>query len=144
MPKTYGTDQLWHSQEIHALVALADTPQTASGMAKRLGITRSAATQLIQRLEGKEVLTRYSLPGNKKEKLPSITAKGKEILAAHRQFHERVEAPALEALAAQPRELRASIELLAALLNSRATRILNEFGSLQGTTGVQEEQPPSA
>jgi DNA-binding MarR family transcriptional regulator len=139
-PKSYGLKELWYSQDIHVLVGLAENPNlTASALAKSLAVSRSAVTQVVQKLESKGVLVRYATPGNRKEKLHRLTEAGEAVVKAHKEFHERIEASALKALTGQPAALRESLEFLIGLLNARADLVRNEIDRDSKTRGSMIE-----
>lgn len=60
-----------------------------SELARRLGITKGAVTQLVARLEAKELVKRSPHPHDARVVLLSLTEKGKEANAAHEEVHLR-------------------------------------------------------
>lgn len=60
-----------------------------SELATRLGVTKGAITQLIARLEAKDLVKRTPHPSDSRGTLISLTAKGQEAFAAHEALHLR-------------------------------------------------------
>ena len=123
-PKGYGTGELWHSQEMHLLVAVGEvTGSNVSQLADHLSVTRSAISQAVRKLERRGVLRRYKTADNQKEVLFALTQRGETVTRAHRRFHERVETEITGELAMKNSRIAESLELVAGLLERRAGRI---------------------
>lgn len=58
-----------------------------SELAARLGVTKGAITQLIDRLEAKELVMRSPHPSDSRSSLLSLTEIGKEAYKAHEAVH---------------------------------------------------------
>lgn len=89
-PHTFGQAGPLTPSEIHTVEAIG--PEGAvlmSELAGRLGITKGAVTQLIARLEAKELVKRSPHPNDARGIMLSLTHKGKEANAAHEEVHLR-------------------------------------------------------
>lgn len=97
--RTFGTDtELYHS-EIHMLQCIADNPDLhISGVARLLGVTRGAASQMAKRLERKQMVTRGASSGDHKKVVLLLTPKGRTAAANHREAHEKYNARIAELL----------------------------------------------
>lgn len=60
-----------------------------SELAGRLGVTKGAVTQLIARLEAKELVKRSPHPNDSRAVMISLTEKGQEANAAHEELHRQ-------------------------------------------------------
>lgn len=74
--------------EIHTIEAIGlEGAVLMSELATRLGITKGAVTQLIARLEAKELVNRSPHPIDSRGVLISLTSKGIEAYTAHDDVH---------------------------------------------------------
>lgn len=91
--RTFGTDtELYHS-EIHMLQCIMDNPGLhISGIARKLGITRSAASQTAKRLERKKMILKEVNPSDSKKIVMILTAKGETACRHHKLAHEKYRA----------------------------------------------------
>jgi DNA-binding MarR family transcriptional regulator len=123
-PKRYGTDTLYHRLEIH----LVDTIGSREGinvteLAGAHGITKSAVSQAVKKLENKGLVKRYKAPENRKEVLFRVTLRGREAYKAHTAFHAKVEGPFIDELAHFSEDEARGIRKLMDLLDKRAALV---------------------
>lgn len=72
--------------EIHVLLAIEDKQSTnATKLANKLGISKSAVSQTISRLEKKGVITKDKDPYNKNELILSLTAFGDKAFGQYKK-----------------------------------------------------------
>lgn len=86
-PLDYGTGELLHPSEIHTLVAVgkyANSNITELGI--KLGITKSAASQIILKLTKKGLLRRYKAIDNSKNILIALTDRGEAAVRGFQDF----------------------------------------------------------
>lgn len=89
-PHTFGSAGPLTPSEIHTIEAIgSEGTVLMSELAGRLAITKGAVTQLITRLEAKELVERSPHPTDSRVTLISLTEKGKEANAAHEEVHLR-------------------------------------------------------
>ncbi|GGH31227.1 MarR family transcriptional regulator [Paenibacillus segetis] len=89
-PHTFGSAGPLTPSEIHTIEAVgSEGTVLMSELAGRLGITKGAVTQLITRLEAKELVERSPHPTDSRVTLISLTEKGKEANAAHEEVHHQ-------------------------------------------------------
>jgi len=85
----YGTSIDLHPSEIHTIELIGNNPGlNISQIAKRMGIELPSTSVMIKKLKKKGLVIKYLLEGNKKEKLVTLTPKGKEAFEGHKKFHE--------------------------------------------------------
>jgi len=95
-PHTFGQAGTLSPSEIHTIDAIGiDAPVLMSELATRLGVTKGAITQLVQRLEGKNLVARTAHPEDARSTLLSLTSLGEEAYKAHLavnlQFYDRLQ-----------------------------------------------------
>lgn len=56
-------------------------------LSNKMDVTRSAVTQMINKLESRNLIERYSKPDNKKEKYLKLTGEGNKMLEEFEQNH---------------------------------------------------------
>jgi DNA-binding MarR family transcriptional regulator len=90
--RDYGTGDLLHPSEIHTLQAVGDSEGiNITGLAERLGITKSGVSQMVRKLEAKGLVERMKKPGNDKEILLGMTEKGKTAYHEHERYHRGIQ-----------------------------------------------------
>lgn len=89
-PRIFGDAGTLTPSEIHTVDAIGLAGAVRMGqLAERLGITKGAVTQLIDRLEGKELVLRTSHPVDSRAVLISLTKKGELAFQAHESMHQQ-------------------------------------------------------
>lgn len=88
-PRTFGEGGALTPSEIHTIDAIgSEGSMLMSELAKRLGVTKGAVTQVIARLSAKELVERVHDPDDFRVVLVSLTEKGKSAFQAHQELHE--------------------------------------------------------
>ncbi|SET61220.1 DNA-binding transcriptional regulator, MarR family [Natronincola peptidivorans] len=87
-PKSFGTDELYYSLEIHTIHAIGKNAEmNVTEIADWHGISKSATSKVLNKLEKKGAVHRYKAPNNKKEVLFGLTEKGKKAFYGHIEDH---------------------------------------------------------
>ncbi|WP_096233422.1 MarR family winged helix-turn-helix transcriptional regulator [Thermoanaerobacterium sp. RBIITD] len=88
--RTFGTDtELYHS-EIHMLQCIQDNPGLhISAIARKLGITRGAASQTVKRLERKQMIVKEMNQTRGSKVVMHLTPKGETACFNHKCAHEK-------------------------------------------------------
>ncbi|MBP2071312.1 MAG: hypothetical protein PWR08_1673 [Thermoanaerobacterium sp.] len=88
--RTFGTDtELYHS-EIHMLQCIQDNPGLhISAIARKLGITRGAASQTAKRLERKQMIVKEMNQTRGSKVVMHLTPKGEIACFNHKCAHEK-------------------------------------------------------
>ena len=90
MPIKTGRNTGLTAKEVHCLNAIGQQEGVnIKGIGDVLGVTKSAASQMVGRLEKKGFAKKEKGPDNDKEILASLTESGWEAFDAHKEFHER-------------------------------------------------------
>ena len=127
MPKSYGTDMKFHRLDIHLIHTIGLNPGiNVTELALKHGITKSAVSQAVKKLEKKDLIYRYQSPENRKEILFKVTETGTTAFEAHRKYHEEGEKVYIDQLAEFSEEEARGAEKLIRLLKVRAENIKNE------------------
>ncbi|MGM1046643.1 MAG: MarR family winged helix-turn-helix transcriptional regulator [Bacillota bacterium] len=87
-PHTFGKAGSLTPSEIHTIEAIGyEGGVLMSELAARLAVTKGAVTQLIVRLEAKDLVTRSPHPHDSRAIIISLTDTGKEAFKAHEEVH---------------------------------------------------------
>lgn len=85
--KDYGTGEKMHTVEIHILSYIADNPGILSvQVAKDWNRTKGAVSQIIKKLEAKELIYKMKEAGEKNQLHLYVTEKGKQLDQFHKQY----------------------------------------------------------
>lgn len=89
IPHYYGDEVLYQS-EMHFLQEVGNTPNiTITVIAKQIGKTQSACSQMVRKLIKKHLITQERNPDNNREYYLNLTAKGFAIYYAHEEFDRK-------------------------------------------------------
>lgn len=89
IPRNYGTDEILYTEECHAIDMIAKNEMISiTQMAKTMGKTKSAVSQLMDRLVKKEMLEKLPHPDNDRGLILKLTEKGRRVFECHAAFDE--------------------------------------------------------
>ncbi|MDQ0061727.1 MarR family winged helix-turn-helix transcriptional regulator [Paenibacillus harenae] len=89
-PHTFGSAGTLTPSEIHTIEAIGcEGGILMNELAARLEVTKGAVSQLVVRLEAKQLVERKIYPHDSRGVLISLTEKGKEAYTAHDEVHVR-------------------------------------------------------
>lgn len=89
-PRDYGNGIMLYHGEVEFLEAIAKFPgENVSKLSQRLGITKGAITQMVDKLQQKELIQTVSRTGNRKEKYFALTDMGRSVINQHRYLHKQ-------------------------------------------------------
>lgn len=101
--RNYGTDVPIHYSEIHMISAIAENPGIhISGLAKHFGHTRGAVSEVVAKLEKKDLLVKEVDPENLSRLKLYLTKKGEGAHREHRRYHGMVNDLILKILKGMP------------------------------------------
>lgn len=87
-PHTFGHAGKLTPSEIHTIDAIGyDGAILMSELAARLGVTKGAITQVVDRLEAKSLVIRSPHPHDSRSSIVSLSEDGKEAYRAHEAVH---------------------------------------------------------
>ncbi|ADK86190.1 transcriptional regulator, MarR family [Desulfarculus baarsii DSM 2075] len=90
-PRNFGISELLYPSEIHMVMLVGDNPGAhLSELARRAGITRGAVSQVVNKLEKKNLICKDYGPKNNLRMVPVLTEKGKAAYLAHEKYHEEI------------------------------------------------------
>lgn len=85
----YGTGELYTPTEVHTVTRIEENPGiTATQIAEATFRTKSAVSQMISKLEAKELIYREKDPNNGKQQFLYVTPKGKHLSLCHKAYDE--------------------------------------------------------
>ncbi len=91
IPKDFGSGDLLHCSEIHTIMAIGKNPKiNLTSLSRLLGISRSAISQMTNRLEKKDLVEKHRDPDNDKEILLCLSPKGTIAYLGHEQHHAKI------------------------------------------------------
>ena len=87
--RDYGTGELYTSTEVHMVTRIEENPGiTAVKIAEITYRTKSAVSQMLSKLESKDLIYKEKDPSNGKQQLLYVTAKGKQLSLCHKAYDE--------------------------------------------------------
>lgn len=87
-PRDYGTGYLLYSSEIHAIDMIGRSPDcNITGLSEKLGVTKGAVSQTVNKLVKKGLVEKYRDTGNDKEVYVRLTGKGEQAQQGFEDFH---------------------------------------------------------
>ncbi|MBN2298876.1 MAG: MarR family transcriptional regulator [Deltaproteobacteria bacterium] len=104
-PMNFGIEELLYPSEIHTIDAIGRKRDiNVTALAKILGITKGAVSQMISRLGKKGLVIRQKQGGNEKEVVVRLTPKGWKAYDGHERFHQDMLAGLMDYLRGIPME----------------------------------------
>ena len=90
-PRDFGTGDLLHCSEIHTVMAIGKNPSAnITSLSENLGISKSAISQMVKKLEKKDLVERWHDEGNRKDIRLLLTPRGKIAYLGHAQHHAKI------------------------------------------------------
>lgn len=87
--KMYGTEDLLYSAEVHMIEIIGSYEMiTTTKLAKVLGITKGAVSQITRKLLEKKLIVKEPSKEKNNEVLISLTEKGRVVFFYHQGMHE--------------------------------------------------------
>lgn len=91
IPIDYGTGLEYTSVEVHMLEYVIDHPgKTVTELSLDFDKTKAAISQMMKKLEEKELIERHEAPDSRKKQLYFATEKGQRLNAAHLYYDTNV------------------------------------------------------
>jgi len=116
-PRDFGSGDMLHCSEIHTMMVIGKRPDISiTDLAAALGITKSAISQMISRLEGKNLVEKRRSPDNEKGILLRLSPRGTIAYLGHEQYHAKIYARMQEKLGdMSPEQFRFIAKFLGAI-----------------------------
>jgi DNA-binding MarR family transcriptional regulator len=112
-PWLYGMDFPLHHAEVHLLEAIKSQEGANVGeLARHLGMTSGAISQVTKKLLDKGLIEAYKKPGNRKEVFSRLTALGERVCEGHQKHHE---------------DMVSALHEFMARLNKKETQVVFDF-----------------
>lgn len=88
--KSFGTDVNIYRTEIHVIHLIGDRREIyISEISRLIGVTKGTVSQIVKRLESKELVRKFVDESNLTRQLVSLTEKGMTAYEAHVDYHHR-------------------------------------------------------
>jgi DNA-binding MarR family transcriptional regulator len=112
-PWLYGVDFPLHHAEVHMLDTIkANEGVNVGELARRLGMTSGAVSQVTKKLLYKGLIEAYKNTGNRKEVFSLLTSLGEQVCEGHQKHHAN---------------MMSVLEKFMARLNKKETQIIFDF-----------------
>ena len=90
-PRDFGSGDLLYRSEVHTLMAIGENPGTnVTDLAGHSGTTKSAVSQMVDKLSRKNLVEKYRSPDNDKEVFLRLTSRGRIAFLGHEQYHLKI------------------------------------------------------
>ncbi len=88
-PKPFGSDTLIYPAEIHYIVAIAESNiVNVTELAKKMAVTKGAVSQIVNKLQKKDLISRYKKGNDDKTIYLSLTQTGQRVAAEHKRLEQ--------------------------------------------------------
>lgn len=132
IPRKYGTEDELYMVEVHTLDLIGShTKITTSEIALITDRTKSAVSQMVDKLVKKELVVKNRNPNNYRELLIELTPKGKVIYEYHRKLDQTQYRKHLKNLSEFTVEDFQTFMKIATIHNNRIKRILSGKETLE-------------
>jgi DNA-binding MarR family transcriptional regulator len=112
-PWLYGVDFPLHHAEVHLLEVIKSQEGANVGeLARYLGMTSGAISQVTKKLLDKGLIEAYKKPGNRKEVFSRLTDLGERVCEGHQKHHE---------------DMVSTLHEFMSRLNEKETRVVFDF-----------------
>ena len=112
-PRYYGTDHLLYGSEIHTIEAIGhNSGISVTKLADLQGVTKGAVSQLIQKLEKKNLIIRMKDMNSEKQVFLKLSDVGNIAFEAHDAFHAKVFPELVDALKQAENKTLDSMEVM--------------------------------
>lgn len=96
-PKDYGTGEKYTAVEVHLLEYIVDHPgKTVTELSQDFDKTKAAISQMLKKIENKDLVKKETSSDNKKKQLYYATEKGETLNQFHLENDDRVFGKTLE------------------------------------------------
>ena len=112
-PRHYGTDHLLYGSEIHTIEAIGHNPGiSVTELADFQGVTKGAVSQLIQKLEKKNLIIRMKNMNSDKQVFLKLSDIGNIAFTVHDDFHAKIFPELVGALKQADKQTLDSMEVM--------------------------------
>ena len=126
-PRYYGTDHLLFGSEIHTIEAIGHNPGiSVTELADLQGVTKGAVSQLIQKLEKKDLIIRMKNMNSDKQVFLKLSDVGNIAFKAHDDFHAKVFPELVGALKQADKKTLDSMEVMLEAIERFCDRAIEE------------------
>ena len=127
-PQDYGIGEVLHPSEIHAIEMIGKNPGiNVTGLARSLGVTKGAASQLIKKIENKGLVSKYKDPKDDKTVLLGLTKLGKKAFDGHEIFHAKHDAVMMQLVSELPHDKVTFLREISLKMEAALDRYIKEL-----------------
>ncbi|MBE9546817.1 MAG: MarR family transcriptional regulator [Proteobacteria bacterium] len=89
-PRDFGTGDLLYPSEIHNIEIIGRNPGiNVTNLAKTLGVTKGAVSQIVNKLERKNLVEKFRDSNNEKAVMLKLQKMGEIAFSGHENFHAK-------------------------------------------------------
>lgn len=123
----YGNGIPLHPSEIHALIAIqaGDSPNITA-IAEKLGITKSAVSQVVQKLSQKGLAEKFKTAGNAKEVRIRLTENAQNALKGYQSIYASIFGELMTALDSTSPEQLAYLDTFFKTLDAHFEKVIKD------------------
>jgi DNA-binding MarR family transcriptional regulator len=89
-PYKFGITEPLYPSEIHTIDAIGENEGlNFTDLSDKMGVSRAAISQIIKKMEKKDLVKRYKVDGNDKETLLRLTKKSRTAFDEHKKYHAK-------------------------------------------------------
>lgn len=126
-PRDFGTGDRLFTSEIHTIAAIGEHPSiNVTDLSIEMGVTKSAISQIVKKLETKRYVRRYKDKSNNKEVLLDLLEKGKIAFWGHRSYHMKMDRPIIQMMESTTTEQMGFFDYFVNKLDKYAQNVINE------------------
>jgi DNA-binding MarR family transcriptional regulator len=91
-PRKYGLEERLYPAEIHMIMLIGDNKGSGvMDLSEKAGITKGAVSQMLKRLENKDLIEKGGDPDNSKKIVLKLTNRGNVAYYYHKKLHEEMD-----------------------------------------------------
>ncbi|MGL6200478.1 MAG: MarR family winged helix-turn-helix transcriptional regulator [Lachnospiraceae bacterium] len=129
--RNYGTDTPLHEAEIHMIKAIKENEGIhVTGLAEQLGVTKGAVSQIIAKLDTKEMIVKAQDANNLSRLVLRLSAKGETAYLHHEKLHGEFDSLVADVLETTSEKDRAFLIQFLSTLEEKVNRFEDYMSEL--------------
>jgi DNA-binding MarR family transcriptional regulator len=126
-PNHFGISEPLYPSEIHTIETVGKNEGlNVTDLSDKLGVSKPAISQIINKLEKKSLVKKYKGNGNDKETLLRLTKKGRVAFDGHEEYHKNTDKEIIAAMKRMSREEYDAFENVMKKIEAYAKKLLTE------------------
>lgn len=127
VPRQYGTSFFLYTSEIHTIADIGRNPGiNVTELAKKQGKTKGAVSQVLARLEKKQLIVRMKEIDNDKTVFLKLSKEGVKAFEGYQMFHARIHSPLARLIETASHDQIAFMEELVLVVENFCDQVLGK------------------